>query len=153
MSRTAALDLTCEPLLGTGDLVELDRALAAAGLPTDDLAAPGRRFFRFRDASGGTVGYAGLESLGDGAALLRSLVVADPARRGRGLGRRIAEMTLARADGETWLLTTDAAPFFARLGFAPAPREAAPDALRGTRQFSGLCPASAVLMRRPALAS
>jgi N-acetylglutamate synthase-like GNAT family acetyltransferase len=48
--------------------------------------------------------------------------------------------------------TTDAAPFFDWLGFAPVSREAAPDALRRTRQFSALCPASAVLMRRPASA-
>ena len=42
--------------LDTTVLSDLAADLAEAGLPTSDLAEPGRRFFRFEDAAG-IVGY------------------------------------------------------------------------------------------------
>lgn len=124
--------------------------LAAAGLPSelephwfpDDaiIAHDG-------DAIAGLIA---LERAGD-AGLLRSLVVA-PARRGTGLGARLVAECVAIASrnriGHVHLLTTDAADFFARLGFARVARDDAPTALRQTSQFTGLCPASAICMRR-----
>ena len=62
---------------------DLIAALEAAGLPTDDLHEPGRRFFRFEDDAG-LIGYGGLEQIGPDA-LIRSMVVVDD-RRGAGLG-------------------------------------------------------------------
>jgi threonine dehydrogenase-like Zn-dependent dehydrogenase len=64
----------------------------------------------------------------------------------------LVEALLAEAWAEgaedAWLLTTSAAPFFTRLGFAATPRDLAPPAIAATRLFAGLCPASATLMRR-----
>jgi N-acetylglutamate synthase-like GNAT family acetyltransferase len=132
-------------------------ALDDAGLVTADLAetaAAGASFFRFAQADGTTVGYGGIEAVGeagDPIGLLRSIVVL-PAWRGRGLGQAITTALIARAAqsgiSTLYLLTTTADGFFARLGFVPVDRSAAPPPVARSNQFRALCPASAVLMRR-----
>jgi N-acetylglutamate synthase-like GNAT family acetyltransferase len=121
-------------------------ALMEAGLATDDLLEPGQRFYAFAD--GKLIGFGGYCCDGP-EALLRSVIVA-PERRGVGEGRRIIAALLdrLREDGakRVWLLTTTAQQFFAQLGFVAQSRDAAPEAIAGTREFSTLCPASAVLM-------
>ena len=47
-----------------------------------------------------------------------------------------------------YLLTTDAAEYFKRLGFFAITRDAAPDSIRRTREFSHLCPDNATLLCR-----
>jgi arsenate reductase len=83
--------------------------------------------------------------------LLRSLVV-DAGRRGTGEGaallRHAESQARARGVRTLYLLTTTAEPFFARHGYARAAREAAPPAIRATREFSGICPASSAFMSR-----
>ncbi|UCI06454.1 arsenic resistance N-acetyltransferase ArsN2 [Mesorhizobium sp. B1-1-8] len=128
---------------------ELCAALDLAALPSDDLGEPGGAFFRFADG-GETVGFGGLERCGDDV-LLRSIVIM-PEARGKGLGRRAVSLLFeqARADGarHAYLLTTDAAPFFARLGFEPIARQSAPADILATRQAASLCPSTATLMAR-----
>ena len=129
------------------DIAELRQALADAVLPNDDLHEPGRRFYRLDDA-GRTLGWAGLEVEG-GEALLRSVVVPG---RGRGTGSELVAMIggEARRLGveRLWLLTTTAAPFFAKLGFEEVTRDAAPASIRATREFRDICPAAATCMVR-----
>jgi N-acetylglutamate synthase-like GNAT family acetyltransferase len=124
-------------------------ALEAAGLPTDDLADDSQRFFSFEHGSA----FGGFARSGE-VVMLRSIVVA-PGRRGSGLGRQVLAGLLdeARREGATaaWLLTTSAMDFFARNGFAVVDRASAPAAVAATAQFTGLCPATAVLMRRKPL--
>jgi N-acetylglutamate synthase-like GNAT family acetyltransferase len=95
------------------------------------------------------VGYGGLELFG-GDALLRSVVV-KPAYRRAGHGRAIVEDLIARATRigaqEIWLLTSTAPAFFTVMGFSCTPRDAASPAIAASREFSSLCPSSAVLMR------
>lgn len=123
--------------------------LADAALPTSDLGA-GRmlEFFVAVDAANVVVGCIALERLAD-RGLLRSLVI-DPASRGRGLAAMLVDAIVAQASREAvtelWLLTTDAADYFERLGFVRRPREQAPEAVRRTPEFSSLCPGSAQLM-------
>lgn len=134
--------------------------LEAARLPTDDVVAQGRIFYRFDAAAPGGVakaettrapaplGFGGLE--GSGAdRLLRSVVVA-PERRGSGVGAALvaALEEAARGDGaqRLHLLTTTAARFFATHGYRPADRGAAPAAIAASREFTALCPASATYM-------
>src|SRR5438105_3584729 len=62
-------------------------ALVKAGLPADDLEAPGRLFWRFETLNQLLAGFGGLEIAGQ-VALLRSLVTLPPLR-GRGIGRAI----------------------------------------------------------------
>lgn len=128
----------------------LHAALAEAGLPTDDLTRPGRAFFRFSD-QGRVLGFIGWETAGDTAALLRSLVVLPPGR-GRGAGTAMAHWALTRLGEEgftdAYLLTTTAQSLARRLGFGPMDRAQAPAAIRQSRQYASLCPASAALFHR-----
>ncbi|MBC7907957.1 MAG: GNAT family N-acetyltransferase [Rhodospirillaceae bacterium] len=130
---------------------ELAAELASAGLPVDDLILPGRRFFRFWDGHAEPMGFIGVEALDADAALLRSLVVV-PGQRGRGLARPMTGWLLNQLRGEgvteIWVLTTTIAEFVARMGFDRVERADAPAVLRATRQFSDLCPASAVLLHK-----
>ena len=123
-------------------------ALKAAALPTDDLDG-GARFY-VAQVGGAAVAFGGLEGTGPDQ-LIRSVVVPVAARAG-GYGRHVAEALIgqARTDGaeRLWLLTTSAKGFFAKLGWKVADRAVAPETVQGTRQFSALCPASAVLMCR-----
>jgi N-acetylglutamate synthase-like GNAT family acetyltransferase len=127
--------------------LELYAALRAAGLPIDDLAEEGRRFFRFSEG-GHSLGFGGYE-LYDTKVLLRSIVIL-PNARGRGQGKAVTSLLLdhARREGarEAYLLTTDAASFFQALGFQIIDRESAPASILATRQAAALCPATATLM-------
>ncbi|WP_332681733.1 arsenic resistance N-acetyltransferase ArsN2 [Bosea sp. (in: a-proteobacteria)] len=125
-------------------------ALAQAGLPTADLSEPGRSFFAFRTLSGRPLGHGGFERYGPDV-LIRSVVVAQEAR-GMGVGRAILPLLLRRAFDQggrrAWLLTSDAAPFFEKIGFRRTERAEAPAAILATQQAAALCPASAVLLTR-----
>lgn len=123
-------------------------ALTIASLPTDDLEESGRYYALDDDRQ--LVGFGGLEGSGPDQ-MIRSVVI--PLRlRGRGYGQGVVDGLIRRAvaDGveRLWLLTTSAGPFFSRLGWRAEDRARAPEAVRTSRQFSGLCPASAVLMCR-----
>lgn len=139
-------------------LVEIDgrdpglrEALVEADLPVEDLEDDGRLFFRAVGADGKTVGYTGIEHF-DGAALLRSVVVL-PEARGQGTGKAMTDATLRMLEPgvSAYLATTCAAPFFESLGFAVIGRDEVPPSILSTRQLSGICPASATIMkfRRP----
>ena len=95
------------------------------------------------------VGCAGVEMY-DVAGLLRSVAVV-PEGRGRGLGEQLTRNRIACARAmrleSLWLLTTTAAAYFERLGFAPIDRTAAPMSLQRSAEFAEVCPASATCMR------
>ncbi len=137
----------------TGDSPDLAAALAAAGLPTADLAESGRTFFRYTTLDGHGVGWGGFELYGPDV-LLRSLAVL-PRLHGRGHGRNLAALLMRRASDrgarQAYALTgaPEARAFFERLGFAACDRASAPATIRNTRQAAGLCPASATLLTKP----
>lgn len=105
---------------------------------------------------GALVGCVALEPYGKDA-LLRSLAVA-PTRHKSGIGSALvaAVLELARrmAVDRVYLLTETAADYFPRFGFTPTTRDAVPEAVRRSVEFTSLCPESAVVMalelRRPA---
>ncbi|MBC8024435.1 MAG: GNAT family N-acetyltransferase [Steroidobacteraceae bacterium] len=125
--------------------------LAAAGLPTNDLTEPHCQHFFYLGPATAPTGLVGLEIYGD-VALLRSLVVA-PAERSAGAGSTLVRHAeeQARANGvrRLYLLTTTAEAFFSRRGYQTASREDAPVAIRTTREFAGICPASSAFMSKP----
>jgi N-acetylglutamate synthase-like GNAT family acetyltransferase len=142
--------LTPHPLRA-GERAALAAVLAKANLPAEDIEAPGRLFWRFETADEVPVGFAGLEVHGEDA-LLRSLVTLPPVR-GRGIGTAmVAALEFeARLHGcrSLWLITTTAADFYERLGYARCERAVVPPAIRETAEFVTLCPANAdVLMKR-----
>jgi amino-acid N-acetyltransferase len=128
----------------------VERLLAQSHLPTADLTPALLQHFLAYGTPEDPVGVVGLELYGP-VALLRSLAVAAH-HRGVGLGRKLiaAAEVRARSHGvqELCLLTTTAERFFTRLGYERAEREAAPASIRGTNEFTTLCPASAVFMRK-----
>jgi amino-acid N-acetyltransferase len=135
---------------GTADEPALRALLAAASLPFDDVSS-GRQDFIVAAADSQVVGCAALEVFGS-AALLRSLAVAKE-HRGSGLGRALYDHIVAKARAQglerLFLLTTTAAPFFARRGFATVERSIAPEAMTKSAQFASLCPSTATCMALP----
>ena len=130
------------------DFERVRRMLDDANLPVDDFVTEHLAFVA-RD-NDQPVAAIGCEKLGE-VWLLRSLVVAE-GQRSRGLGAKLvaALETDAREQGvgEIWLLTIDADGFFESQGYRRRERDEAPEVIRGTAEFSDLCPASAVLMSR-----
>lgn len=134
-----------------GERQGLAAALTKAKLPVDDLEAPGHHFWRFETVDEVPVGFGGLEVYSPDA-LLRSLLTLPPVRN-RGVGSAIVAALEFEAGllgcRNIWLLTTSAADFFGRLGYARCERAVVPEAIRKTEEFASLCPASAdVLMKR-----
>lgn len=153
----------------TGSGVEwVHRLLDSAGLPTADLDDP-----RTSDEDGpalyvavadggagsgagegtngpGRVGCIGIERAGD-AGLLRSAAIRE-GYRGEGYGAAMVRAleTEARDAGieALYLLTTTAAEFFENQGYEPVERRDVPVELKGSREFSDLCPASAAVLRK-----
>ena len=141
------MTLTIRPA-NRADLETAVGFLRDAGLPVSDLSADHLAFVA--EFNGRFSGVIGLETCGD-VGLLRSLLVASESRRG-GIGPALvtALEVSCIADGmnELWLLTIDAEQFFSRLGYEIRDRSQAPDVIRSTPEFSGLCPGDAHLMSK-----
>jgi amino-acid N-acetyltransferase len=124
--------------------------LETCGLPATDLPDPAVVLFG-AFAGGALIATIGLEHR-DGAGLLRSMAVV-PDRRGSGLARTLYARAVSEARrrglAEIYSLTTTADGFFTKLGFTLVDRSHAPEGIRATAQFSGLCPASTRLYVRP----
>jgi len=120
-------------------------------LPLEGVAEWLGRFW-VAEHQGRVVGVAGMERYGD-SGLLRSVAVA-PEWQGSGIGRTLVDRVLeeGRAAGvlDVYLLTTSAEHYFPRLGFACVDRDAVPAAVQASPEFTGACPASAVVMHRAA---
>jgi amino-acid N-acetyltransferase len=133
------------------DLAGIRWLLDIESLPSADITEDAlEHFLVYRDEKG-VAGAVGLERYGE-VALLRSLVVASE-HMGRGLGKGLvaaAEELAAELNVRSiYLLTTTAVVFFESRGFRCIKREEAPLPIRGTREFTSLCPATAVLMVKP----
>jgi amino-acid N-acetyltransferase len=124
--------------------------LESANLPTADLTERHCEHFFYWGSATAPSGLIGLELLGD-VALLRSLVVS-PDARSSGMGTALVQFAenYARSQGvrALYLLTMTAEGFFARRGYAADTRELAPPAIRATREFAGICPASSAFLSK-----
>jgi len=138
-------------LIDTAERFESFRTLLrASGLPADDLDYT-------RDLLVGY--YEGDQLVGTGAlevydtyALLRSLSV-KLGIRGQAVGTNITEYLLAEARSRglkgIYLLTERARGFFLKKGFTDVAREAVPEAIKASSEFSYVCSTSAVVMHLP----
>lgn len=100
-------------------------------------------------AAGELIGVAGVECYaGDG--LFRSAAVSERFA-GRGIGATLTRNRLSWARHEglraLYLLTETAAEYWPRFGFVRIERASAPDAILGSPEWAGGCPAGAVAMR------
>ena len=132
------------------DLSAVESLLAASDLPTDGVRDNFSSFL-VADDNGAIAGAIGLEKYGS-VALLRSAVVA-PDHRGSGVGQRLVEQLLQRAEeagvDDLYLLTTTADKYFPKFGFTRTTRSAVPDPLKASAEFRGACPDTAIVMSRP----
>lgn len=133
------------------DLVAVRNMLATAGLPYADVEANTLRdFILLRDPADRITAIGGIEAF-DSDGLLRSVVV-DEQARGGGLGKKLTKSLEQRAREKgisaLYLLTTTAADFFPRLGYERFDRARVPVSISQSAEFSTLCPASAVCMRK-----
>ena len=136
------------------DWQDVRTLLDEAGLPVADLGPEHLVDFLVAERSGNsqgeTLGIIGLQRFNQ-VGLLRSLVVSQADRKS-GLGRRLVSAVEANACcagvNDLWLLTIDAERYFESLGYRMMSRESAPDSIRNTEEFNGLCPDGAYLMRK-----
>lgn len=130
------------------DLAAALRLLRMADLPTEDLLAQHLALVAHDRVE--MLGVIGMQPF-DKVALLRSLVVA-PGARGASVGRQLVQrlemLAEQRGINELWLLTIDADGFFLSQGFCVRDRNAAPEVVRNSKEFSTLCPGNAVLMSK-----
>jgi len=121
--------------------------LLAAKLPLEG-ASEHLANFIVGEAGGRVMCVGGFEQYGT-SALLRSVAVSEELR-GSGVGelllRTVRDAAQSRGVAELFLLTTTAAGFFGKRGFAVIARAEAPAALQASREFQGVCPASATAM-------
>ena len=136
------------------DWQDVRQLIDEAELPIADLGPEHLVDFLVAERSGTdrieTLGIVGLQRFKQ-VGLLRSLVVSQGDRKS-GLGRRLVSAVEAKAFyagvKDLWLLTIDAEQYFENLGYKMMSRESAPDSIRNTEEFSGLCPDGAYLMRK-----
>lgn len=133
----------------TPELDRIETLLAANNLPTADVRTNQGTFYVAEDA-GELVGIGGLE-LYHPYGLLRSLVVPETVRS-QGYGSLVLDKLESQAQkigiGSVYLLTTTAEAFFRQHDYREISRESAPSAIKRTREFVDLCPASATLMEK-----
>ena len=131
------------------DLEGVLALLAQHKLPLDGLSDHLGTTFVARRADR-IVGSAALEMYADGA-LLRSVAVARDAQ-GQGVGHTLTEaaVNLARElhSAAVYLLTTTAEKYFPKVGFERIERDAVPDSVKTSIEFTSACPATAVVMRK-----
>jgi phosphinothricin acetyltransferase len=128
--------------------------LTEADLPSSDVTDEHLKHFFGCGPKERLSGVVGLEIYGT-VALLRSLAVAGDCRgygHGKALVAKAETYARSRRVTEIYLLTTTAERFFERLGYTRISREAAPEAIRRTREFTDLCPSSSSFMMKAMLA-
>lgn len=135
--------------LAPGDFATVFELLNEAELDYSDLKQPVIRLFQFVE-NGRVTAVGGLE-IRDGQALLRSVGVKKELQ-GRGLGKRlVAQIEKAASQSgiqSLYLLTTTASGFFQSLDYRTIHRDDFAAPLKQTAQFAGLCPASAICMKK-----
>ena len=127
------------------DLIGISVLLKTCELPDNDLEA---HEFIIAKNDGRIVGCIGLELQGP---LLRSMAV-DPAFRNLGIAgelySRLIQFAKEKHLPEMYLLTDSAEKFFVKKGFKKVSRSDAPERIRTHKQFTTLCPDSAIVMHK-----
>jgi amino-acid N-acetyltransferase len=121
--------------------------LIAEKLPVEDIPATLENF-RIAKQNDEVIGVAGLEIYGD-YCLLRSLAV-QPAYRDEGVAGKLLGQIEALAGSKglkaIFLLTETAPAYFDRKGYNRITRGDVPEEVRGSSEYSHVCPQSAVVM-------
>jgi amino-acid N-acetyltransferase len=132
-----------------GEESEIRGLLIASGLPVEDIAININDFIsaRINDRVIACIGLERSEKIG----LLRSLAVAADFRE-KGIAwelcTRLERSAKEAGVQDLYLLTTTASGFFSKRGYQQVDRQSAPLAIQRNKQFTTLCPSSAILMKK-----
>src|SRR5688500_10938580 len=141
------MELTYKTISDTESFEAFRSLLKTSGLPADDLDYQRDLLVGYYEGDE-LVGTGGLEIYGP-YALLRSLSV-KMGIRGKAVGSTITEYLLTEARKKKlkgiYLLTETAHGFFLKKGFVDVPRDAVPEEVKRSEEFSKLCPQSAAVM-------
>lgn len=122
-------------------------SIAKAGLPFQDLNYQNQILISYI-SNGEPVGTGGLEIVNQ-YGLLRSVSVPTEYRN-HAIGKQIFADIITNALGinleALYLITETAKDYFEKLGFETVVREAVPNEIKSTTQFSQVCPSSAICM-------
>lgn len=131
------------------DSKEIHELLKKYRLPTKDLSYSKVKFFVARSETM-VLACAGIEQF-ENKGLLRSVAVKKELTK-EGLGTFLISEVIMRAKKNgieaLFLLTETAEPFFKKMGFKNINRELAPDGIKDSSEFAGLCPTSAIFMTK-----
>jgi amino-acid N-acetyltransferase len=129
------------------DLRQIEEALQNSGLPYED-CVDHLQSFVVLEKEGSFVGCGAIELYGH-RTLVRSIVVLKK-YRGQSAGDlilpKLKEMASSHGVSELFLLTVTAEAYFIKRGFHTIVRDDAPEVIKNTKQFSGLCSTSAIVM-------
>lgn len=130
------------------DYKEIMQLLASNSLPTVDIMEENIELF-VGLLGEKIIATVGIEYYGE-CALLRSLSVKEGYKNqkiGETLLHFINDMCKKRSIQSLYLLTTTAEHYFSRFGFYVTSRKDTPQVIQSTREFSSICPSSAIIMR------
>jgi len=123
--------------------------LQESELDSSDLKQRNIRLFRFEE-NDQIIGVGGLEIVDD-LALLRSVAISKK-QQNKGLGKQLVTQIekSAKESGISalYLLTNTATEFFKAIGYLQIHRDDFAEPLKQTAQFSGLCPVTAITMKK-----
>ena len=126
--------------------------LSSQNLPVEDIEKKLFHFFVVKEG-GAIAGAIGLEIYGR-YGLLRSLAT-DPAHRNKGIASALVHELIKYAKQvgleEVYLLTETAEIYFEKKGFVKISREQVVEPVKQSKEFSHVCPASAVVMKKEIL--
>jgi len=132
------------------EIDDVKSVLAVCKLPIEDISAVNPPQFFGVTIAGCLEAVVGLELFGN-AGLIRSLAVL-PAHRGNGFAKELVafaeEQAASLGTKNLFLLTETAEAFFLKLGYQPARRSDAPQAIKSTPQFSSICPDSSAFLTK-----
>lgn len=132
------------------DVEDVKRLLEKNDLPTNDLSDLALDHFYACGERGDPKGIIGLEVYGS-EGLLRSFAVSNDSQ-GHGYGAALLSKLEQHSENigiyNLYLLTTTAELYFQKKGFKIISRQLAPESIRSTKEFSGLCPESATFMHK-----
>jgi amino-acid N-acetyltransferase len=134
---------------GQKDIPAIVELLHANNLPYGDISKHINNFL-IAERNDRLTGVIGLEITGE-TALLRSLAVSKT-ERSKGIGlvliNKLFSLALLSNIKTLYLLTTTAEEYFLKHGFIKIKREAVPEGIKNTKEFSSICPDSAVCMMK-----
>ena len=117
-------------------------------LPADDISDQTKLFVI--EENNAVIGTVGIELYGK-EALLRSLSV-DANKRSLGIGKQLVDFienfATRQQASNIYLLTTTAEKFFHKKEYIVVNREDVPEIIRSSSEFSKVCPASAIVMKK-----